>query len=91
MSVYAEIDDNNVVVNTIVADSQFIATQTNKNYVLLTRGGIGWNFDGVNFIAPRPFASWSLDENFDWQAPTAKPNGRYYWDELTLSWIELET
>ena len=54
--------------------------------------GIGYTYDAVNdvFIAPQPFASWSLDDNFDWQAPTPKPEkGLWRWDEDNLSWIEV--
>jgi hypothetical protein len=54
--------------------------------------GIGFIYDAVNdvFIAPQPFASWSLDQNFDWQPPTPAPEGMdWYWDEDSLSWIEL--
>jgi hypothetical protein len=52
--------------------------------------GIGYSYDAVNdvFIAPQPFPSWSLDDNFDWQAPTPKPDGDWFWDEKTLTWIE---
>jgi hypothetical protein len=53
--------------------------------------GIGFSYDAINdvFIAPQPFASWSLDENFDWQAPTPMPTeGRWRWDEDSLSWLE---
>ena len=53
--------------------------------------GIGYTYDAFNdiFIAPQPFASWSLDENFDWQPPTPMPTeGRWYWDEDSLSWLE---
>jgi hypothetical protein len=54
--------------------------------------GIGFSYDAVNdvFIAPQPYPSWTLNNNFDWQAPTSKPEGLFTWDELTLSWIELE-
>ena len=54
--------------------------------------GIGYKYDAVEdvFIAPQPYLSWSLDDNFDWQAPTPKPEGKHYWDENTLSWIEIE-
>ena len=55
--------------------------------------GIGYTYDADNdvFIAPQPYLSWSLDENFDWQAPTPRPEeGLWYWDEETLSWIETE-
>ncbi|NDB61377.1 hypothetical protein EB001_23500 [bacterium] len=60
-----------------------------KNYA-----GIGYFYDPVAdvFIAPQPYPSWSLDENFDWQAPTPRPiDGFWYWDESTLSWIEIES
>jgi hypothetical protein len=55
--------------------------------------GIGYSYDPVAdvFITPQPYASWSLDENFDWQAPTPKPDGvNWRWDESTLSWIAIE-
>lgn len=42
------------------------------------------------FIAPKPYESWSLNENYDWEAPTPKPeNGFWDWDEVTLNWIEI--
>lgn len=53
--------------------------------------GIGYTYDSVAdvFIAPQPAASWSLDDNFDWQPPTPRPEGLlWYWDEETGSWIE---
>ena len=53
--------------------------------------GIGYTYDAVNdvFIAAQPYPSWSLDNNFDWQPPTPKPQGDgWYWDEQTLSWID---
>jgi hypothetical protein len=88
MNNYAEIE-NGFVVNVVVADADFVATQPDKNYVLCSRGGIGWSFDGVNFVAPKPFTSWSLDSNHDWQAPTAMPNdGKMYrWNEASLAWV----
>jgi hypothetical protein len=56
--------------------------------------GIGYTYDAVNdvFIAPQPYPSWSLDENFDWQPPTPMPTeGNRYWDEDSLSWVEVES
>jgi hypothetical protein len=67
--------------------------QTSYNNKFRKRfAGIGYIYDATNdvFIEPQPYPSWSLDKNFDWQAPTQKPEGDYYWNELTLSWIELE-
>ena len=54
--------------------------------------GIGYTYDAVNdvFLKPQPYASWSLDNNFDWQPPTPTPTeGRWYWDEDSLSWVEV--
>ena len=55
------------------------------------RGGMGWSYDSADsvFIAPRPFASWALDDNLNWQPPTPKPEGPAIWNEDTLSWEEL--
>ena len=58
-----------------------------KNYA-----AIGYTWDGVGFYAPKPFASWTLNENsYLWEAPTPMPNDEklYTWDETTLSWIEI--
>jgi len=53
--------------------------------------GIGYSYDAVNdvFIAPQPYLSWSLDDDFNWQPPTPRPDGfGWAWDEDSLSWIE---
>lgn len=56
--------------------------------------GVGAKYDKDNdvFIAPKPFESWILDENFDWQPPIEYPDdGKpYMWNEDTMSWIEIE-
>jgi len=53
--------------------------------------GIGYTYDAINdvFITPQPYPSWALDNNFNWQAPTPRPEGiGWYWDEDSLSWLE---
>ena len=62
-------------------------TPYRKNYA-----GIGFTYDTVRdaFIAPKPFASWVLDEaTCRWGAPVAMPSdgGPWAWDEDTESWI----
>jgi hypothetical protein len=54
--------------------------------------GIGYSYDPVAdvFIAPKPFPSWTLDENHDWQAPKPKPEGNCYWDESIGEWVNVE-
>jgi hypothetical protein len=51
--------------------------------------GIGFTYDNYadEFVAPQPFASWTLDANNDWQPPTPKPEGDFEWDEESLSWV----
>ena len=58
-----------------------------KNYA-----GIGFTYDTVRdaFIAPKPYASWVLDEaTCRWTAPVAMPSegGPWTWDEDTESWV----
>ena len=91
MSNYAQIA-NGTVVNVIVADADFVA-QSELNYVLLSRGGIGWTYDSTTnvFIAPQPYSSWTLDSNHDWQPPTPMPltGGLYRWNEVELEWVAI--
>jgi hypothetical protein len=56
--------------------------------------GIGFSYDSLNdiFIAPQPYPSWSLDQDFNWQPPTPMPTeGLQRWDEDSLSWVEEES
>ena len=50
--------------------------------------GYTYNSSKNIFIADKPYASWTLDSNDDWQAPTDKPNdGKlYYWNETDRKW-----
>ena len=54
--------------------------------------GVGYTYDETAdvFIAPKPFASWSLDANYDWQAPIEHPadGKQYLWDEANQGWVE---
>jgi hypothetical protein len=57
-----------------------------KNYA-----GIGdtYQADIDAFVAPKPYASWTLDANAQWQPPVAIPTdgGMYSWDEATTAWV----
>ena len=78
--------------------------QTSYNHNFRKRyAGIGWTYDSVKdkFLEPKPFASWSLDENDDWKAPVEYPadgdNTNWYtWDESVYQgdnpkgWIAVE-
>ena len=67
---------------------QCVRTSYNGN-IRKQYAGIGYTYDDVRdeFVAPQPFESWTLDENNDWQPPTPKPDGDYYWNEETQTWL----
>jgi hypothetical protein len=56
--------------------------------------GIGYVYNASKnkFLAPQPYASWSLDGSDDWQAPVTYPAGdqsaySISWDEDNLRWL----
>jgi len=63
--------------------------------------GTGYTFDAAKnkFISPKPYTSWALDANDDWQAPVTYPTVTTYgsndpldmysitWDEAGQKWI----
>ena len=53
--------------------------------------GYTYNPSKDKFIADKPYPSWTLDSNDDWQAPVNKPNDgkRYNWNETDRQWEEL--
>jgi len=119
MAHFAELDENNVVLQVIVVHNNellddegqeneakgvefcnslfghnnWIQTSYNNN-MRKQFAGVGFSYDDVNdvFVAPQPFPSWSLDENYDWQPPVEYPadeigeNQNYVWNEETQSW-----
>ena len=56
--------------------------------------GIGYlyNIEEDIFVVPQPYPSWIRSGSY-WDAPIEKPNDnkKYAWNELTLSWYEVET
>jgi hypothetical protein len=73
-------------------DTVWVQTSYNKNF-RKNYAGIGDTYDEGRdaFIAPKPFASWVLDETTcRWKAPVEKPvdDKKYTWDEATTSWVE---
>jgi hypothetical protein len=64
-------------------------TPHRKNYA-----GIGYTWDPIRdaFIPPKPYPSWSLNEQTClWNPPVAMPidDNKYNWDEATTSWVKV--
>jgi len=70
---------------------EWIQTSYNGN-IRKQYAGIGYTYDHVRdeFVAPQPYPSWTLDENNDWQPPIPKPDGNYYWNDDTQTWLPFE-
>ena len=76
-------------------DTNWVQTSYNKNMrgVFASKGGT-YNSDSDKFIRPKPYPSWTLDENDEWQPPVDYPedfntvNGTrgYAWNEDTTTW-----
>jgi hypothetical protein len=98
--------NNNTVTEVIVSEQDFInsgavgdsflwvQTSYNNNF-RKNYAAIGDTYDKTRdaFIAPKPFASWTLVEaTCQWTAPTAMPDDgkRYEWNEDTTNWTEIE-
>lgn len=67
-------------------------TSYNNNY-RKNYAGIGYSYDENRdaFIPPKPFDSWTLNENTcQWDSPKPRPNyiegTMYGWNETTLDW-----
>ena len=86
-----------IVENVIVADSlESAISHTGLDCVEITestgRPNIGCQYsDSLNkFAELKPFTSWILNSEFEWNAPTEYPSdGKYYyWNEPSLEWLE---
>ena len=96
---FAQVEDG-IVTQVIVASADFVATQPGtwvetfmdgaqrKNYA-----GISYSYDAERdaFIPTKPYESWILNDNCQWEAPVAMPSdGKMYtWNELDQAWVEL--
>jgi hypothetical protein len=66
-----------------------------NNNIRKNHAGIGYTYDEDRdaFIAPKPYASWILNEDTClWEAPVAYPDddNRYTWNESNQTWDLVE-
>lgn len=89
---YAKIE-NGYVVSKIVSDDNFISSLSGL-YIKITsltknaEIGYTWNSENLKFISPKPFESWELNSEFDWESPSGPipTEGHPMWDEESLTW-----
>lgn len=105
MANFAVLDGENII-NIIIADSKEIVEEiTGKVCVEYTTEmvSVGGTYDGVHFIPNKPYPSWILNSNKQWEAPIPMPTPEYFgedsklegieefyctWDEESVSWIK---
>ena len=71
---------------------RWIQTSYN-NSIRKQYAGLGYTYNEENdvFVAPQPFPSWTLNETFDWEPPTPRPEeGIWVWNEDDLAWAKIE-
>lgn len=98
MKIWAELDINNNVINTITGTDSFILSMPSifiECTEITGHGSIGmtYNKEKNKFVHAKPFESWILnEETLEWHSPVGdKPNdGKLYiWDEESKNWIEI--
>jgi hypothetical protein len=89
--------ENNIVINiVVVTHDTWTETENQREYrkdgfrKQVAKIGGRYDPDADVFIDIQPYPSWILDDEFDWQPPTPKPDDgeNYSWNEETTSWDE---
>jgi hypothetical protein len=91
MANFAVLDGQNVL-NIILADSKAIAEEvTGKTCIEFTSEPAepGGTYEDGLFLKKKPYLSWVLGSNGEWNAPLEMPidDNSYVWDEDTVSWV----
>lgn len=94
MANFAVLDGQNII-NIIVAENKELAELVSGRTCIeytTEPAEQGGTYDGTSFIKRKPFPSWVLNSDKQWEAPTPKPGDTpteyYTWDEDSLSWIK---
>lgn len=95
MSLYAKINSDNIVENVIICQDSQIST-IEGFFVKVTEDtkdasvGFSWDKENNKFLKPKPFESWSLDENFEWISPAGDSFlVGHSWDEESQEWVQV--
>jgi hypothetical protein len=95
MSLYAEVNSDNIVTNIIVCDDSNISIFSG-NFIKVTEStknasiGDFWDLENNKFLKPKKYDSWVLDENFEWVSPSGESFLLgHYWDEESQEWVKI--
>ena len=96
MKYFAEINEDNYVVNTIVVSDED-SINLSSNYIEYSKSGefrynpagigLKYNSEKDGFEALKPYESWIWnEETLNWDPPVLKPEGPAAWDEINKRW-----
>ena len=86
-----EVESKGAEFCTNLLGGNWVQTSYNHNFRKQFAGiGFTYNSTANVFVEPRPYPSWTLDSNHDWQPPTPKPDGDYSWNEAQLKWVVIQ-
>lgn len=95
MKVFAVVTKNGgIVSNTVVGENieevSLVVGECVEQNEQTGNADIGSLWNGNNFIK-KPYPSWVINENLEWQAPEPMPedNGTWAWNEEMLSWQDV--
>jgi hypothetical protein len=81
---------------TLYGHRNWVQTSYNGNF-RYNYAGIGYTWDADNnaFYAPQPYPSWTLNEDYKWEAPIpypedGSPEKIYQWNEENQEWKVIE-
>jgi hypothetical protein len=85
-----ESEEKGIIFCNTIKPSKWVQTSLNNN-MRKQYAQVGGKYDEEKniFINAKPSASWILDENDNWQPPVPKPEGYFYWNEESLSWLPI--
>lgn len=100
MAYFAQLDENNIVLQVIVAESQELCEhlfngvwketfETIDNKPPMASIGYKWDEELKGFIAPKPFSKWILNkETLTWEAPIPQPvtDNVVFWNDELNDW-----
>lgn len=79
--------------NSVIGPGRWIQTSYNSRFRKMF-AAIGGGYDEANdcFYEPKPFPSWHLNTDAEWEAPIPYPSDlhQYEWNELELIWVKVE-
>lgn len=101
MRYFSQLDENNIVLNVIIAEDESILNRLGGKWIETFKDSENKNFGDVDstydeekddFIRPKPYDSWILNNRNRWEAPIPIPDeeNNYRWNEDIKNWEIVE-